>query len=100
MPLIPLSIKAAEWRAGFDAGTTDTVAAARSIRAPLLAIVDGNDERMPEEVARRIVDAHPGPNQLWVAPGAHHVAAILNPKWERVVLGFLESNGIYARRGN
>jgi len=94
LPIIPLSIKVAEWRAGFDADAIDAVAAARRIRAPLLAIVDGNDERMPEKVVRRILDAHPGPNKLWVVPGADHVGAILHPDWNAVVLGFLDANGI------
>ena len=94
VPIIPLSIKFAEWRAGFDADTIDAVAAARPIHAPLLAIVDGNDERMPEAVVRRIVDAHPGPNRLWVVPGADHVGAILHSDWNAVVSGFLDANGI------
>ncbi len=94
VPIIPLSIMAAEWRAGFDADAIDTVEAARRIDAPLLAIVDGLDERMPEPVIRRIVDAHPGRNELWVASGVGHVGAILHPDWENVVLGFLGKNGI------
>ena len=93
-PLVPLSIALAEWRAGFDADDVDAVAAARSIRAPLLAIVDGADERMPEPVVRRIFDAHHGPRQLWVAPGAGHVAASLHPDYWTVLTGFLAENGL------
>ena len=93
-PIIPLSILAAEWRGGFDADAIDTVEAARRIGAPLLAIVDGLDERMPEAVVRRIVDAHPGPNELWVASGVHHVGAFFHPDWKQVVVGFLERSGI------
>ncbi len=89
LPLIPLSIAVAEWRAGFDADTIDCVAAARRIRAPLLAIVDGADPRMPEPVVRRIVDAHAGPHRLWVAPGAGHVGAFFDRGWAGVVGGFL-----------
>ncbi len=94
VPIIPLSIKAAELRAGFDADAIDTVAAARRIDAPILAIVDGEDPRMPEAVVRRIVDAHAGPNRLWVADGVNHVGAILHPDWKKTVLGFLDENGI------
>lgn len=94
VPIIPLSIMAAEWRAGFDADEIDTVEAARRFDAPLLAIVDGLDERMPEEVVRRIVDAHAGPNELWVASGVDHVGAILHPDWNGVVLGFLDEHGV------
>jgi pimeloyl-ACP methyl ester carboxylesterase len=94
VPLIPLTIRAAEWRADFDAEAIDSVAAARRIKAPLLAIVDGEDERMPESVVRRIVDAHPSPNRLWIASGVDHVGAILNPNWKKVVLGFLDEHGI------
>ncbi len=94
VPLIPLSIRVAEWRAGFSADDIDCVAAARRIRAPLLAIVDGADERMPEPVVRRVVEAHAGRHRLWVAPGAPHVGAILDPSWERQVVGFLEEQGL------
>lgn len=94
VPLIPLTVGFAEWRADFDADDIDAVAAAGRIRAPLLAIVDGNDERMPETVVRRIIDAHGGPNQLWVASGVGHAGAILHPDWERTVLEFLGAAGI------
>lgn len=93
VPLIPLAIQGAEWMAGFDADDIDAVAAASRIRAPLLAIVDGNDRRMPEPVVRRIVDAHGGPHRLWVASGVGHVGAIYHRDWRTVVLGFLEAHG-------
>jgi alpha-beta hydrolase superfamily lysophospholipase len=94
VPIIPLAIKASEWRAGFDADSIDCVAAARRIHAPLLAIVDGDDPRMTEPVVRRIVDAHPGPHRLWVAAGADHVGAIFNPDYRKTVTGFLVENGL------
>jgi pimeloyl-ACP methyl ester carboxylesterase len=94
VPIIPMAIRFAEWRADFDADTIDAVDAARRIHAPLLAIVDGEDDRMPEPVVRRIVEAHPGPNQLWVAAGVGHVGAIFHPEWRKVVLGFLDEQGI------
>lgn len=93
LPLVPLSIAIAEWRAGFDADQVDAVAAARSFRAPLLLIADGADDRMPEAVVRRILDAHPGPKALWVAEGAPHVGAILSPQYWPRVLGFLADSG-------
>jgi uncharacterized protein len=94
VPLIPVAIAITEWRADFRADDVDCVAAARRIRAPLLAIVDGNDARMTEEIVRRIYDAHPGPKALWVAAGAYHVGAILRPEhWPRI-LSFLETNGL------
>ena len=94
VPIIPLAIRAAEWRAGFDADQIDCVAAARRIRAPLLAIVDGDDPRMTEAIVRRVYDAHPGPKRLWVAPGAPHVGAIRHPDYRRQVAGFLDENGL------
>ena len=94
VPVIPIAIALAGWRAGFDPDEVDAVAAARRLRAPLLAIVDGADPRMPEAVVRRILDAHPGPKRFWVAPGAGHVGASLNPDYWPVVLGFLEENGV------
>jgi pimeloyl-ACP methyl ester carboxylesterase len=92
VPVIPLSINAAEWRAGFDADSIDAVAAAAQIEAPLLAIVDGEDARMPESVVRRVVEAHRGSHKLWVAPGVEHVGAIFLPEWESVVFGFLNEH--------
>jgi len=94
VPVIPLAIAFAGWRAGFDPGEVDAVAAARRLRAPLLAIVDGADDRMPEPVVRRVLDAHPGPKQLWVAPGAGHVGASLTAPYWPVVLGFLDRSGL------
>jgi hypothetical protein len=94
VPVIPIAIAFAGWRAGFDPDEVDAVAAARRLRAPLLAIVDGADDRMPEPVVRRVLDAHPGPKRLWVAPGAEHVGASLNPGYWPVVLGFLAENGV------
>jgi uncharacterized protein len=86
MPLIPMSIACAELRGGFDADEVDAVAAARRIRAPLLLIADGDDQRMPEGVVRHVYDAHPGPKALWVAPGMPHVSARLHPEyWPRVL---------------
>ncbi len=93
-PLIPIAIQLAEWRAGFRADDADAVAAARRIHAPLLAIADGDDPRMPEAMVRRVYDAHPGPKRFWLAPGAHHVgAAALDEYWPQV-RGFLEENGL------
>lgn len=94
LPLVPVTVALAEWRGGFDADDADVVAAARRLRAPLLAIVDGADPRMPEAVVRRVVAAHPGPAELWVAPGAPHVGAELSPQYWPTVLGFLERHGL------
>ena len=93
-PIIPIAVAFAGWRAGFDPDDVDAVAAARRLRAPLLAIVDGADDQMPEAVVRRIIDAHPGPKRLWVAEGAGHVGASLIVGYWPVVFGFLEENGI------
>jgi pimeloyl-ACP methyl ester carboxylesterase len=94
VPIIPITIAIAEWRAGFRADDVDAVKASASFAAPLLAIADGADARMPEEMVRRVADAHTGPHQLWVAPGAEHVGAILHPDYWRVVLAFLDAAGI------
>lgn len=93
-PIIPLAIAAAEWRAGFDADAIDCVAAAQRIEAPFLAIADGLDRRMPEEVVSRIVDAHDGSHRLWVAGGVDHVGAFYHPDWEATILGFLDDSGL------
>ena len=93
-PIIPVAIRFTEWRAGFDADAVDAVAASARFRAPLLAIVDGLDARMPEAVVARIVAAHQGPKRLWVAEGVDHVGAIFHPDYRRVVTTFLEENGL------
>jgi pimeloyl-ACP methyl ester carboxylesterase len=93
-PLVPAAIRVAEWRAGFDADDVDTVAAARSVGAALLLIVDGHDPRMPETVVRRVFDAHPGPKRLWVAEGAPHSGASRVPGYWETVLAFLEDAGV------
>jgi pimeloyl-ACP methyl ester carboxylesterase len=93
VPIIPLAIRAAEWRAGFDADDIDAVAAARRIRAPLLAIVDGADPRMTADIVTRVVDAHPGPKRLWIAGGVDHVGAFYHPDYRKEVVGFLDANG-------
>jgi pimeloyl-ACP methyl ester carboxylesterase len=93
VPIIPITIALAEWRAGFRADDVDAVAASAALRAPLLAIADGADPRMPEAVVRRVAGAHAGPHQVWVAPGAGHVGAVLHPDYWRVVLSFLDAAG-------
>lgn len=94
VPLGRLALAIAGWRAGFDADEIDLVRAAARLRAPLLAIVDGDDPRMPEAVVRRVLEAHPGPKRIWVAPGAPHVGAVLHPDYWRQVEGFLEAHGL------
>jgi uncharacterized protein len=93
-PLTPLAIAFAEWRAGFRADDVDLVAAAARTHAALLAIADGDDDRMPPEVVRRVYDAHPGPKQFWIAPGAGHVGASGLGEYWGVVIGFLEKQGL------
>jgi pimeloyl-ACP methyl ester carboxylesterase len=93
VPIIPITIAVAEWRAGFRADDVDAVAASAAFSAPLLAIADGADPRMPETVVRRVADAHAGPHEVWVAPGAEHVGAVLHPDYWRVVLSFLDAAG-------
>ena len=93
-PLVPAAIAVAEWRAGFDADEVSAVEAAQRVRGALLLIVDGDDPRMPEAVAHRVYDAHPGPKRLWTAPGAPHSGAADAPGYWDTVLGFLEANGL------
>ena len=93
VPLIPITIGFAELWGGFDADSVDAVDAARRVRAPLFAIADGADPRMPESVVRKIYDAHPGPKQLWIAPGMPHVSARLLPDYWPRVTAFIERYG-------
>jgi pimeloyl-ACP methyl ester carboxylesterase len=93
-PLGRLALAIAGWRAGFDPDEVDLVRAAAGLRAPLFTIVDGDDPRMPEAVVRRVYDAHAGPKEIWVAPGAPHVGAILHPDYWTRVIGFFDANGV------
>ena len=94
VPIGRLALGVAGWRAGFDPDDVDLVKASARLRAPLLTIVDGDDPRMPEAVVRRVFQAHPGPAQMWVAPGVGHVGAVLRPDYWTQVTGFLEANGL------
>jgi uncharacterized protein len=94
LPLIPLTIAVAEWRAGFDADDGDAVAAAGRFQAPLLAIADGGDPRMPEAVVRRVFAAHHGPGRLWLAAGVGHVGAIERSDYPAEIRAFLDENGL------
>lgn len=90
LPLIPLTIRVAEWRAGFDADAADCVAAAARVPAALLLIAGGADTRMPVAVVQRVAAAHRGRTELWVVPGAGHAqAAAATDYWPRV-LAFLD----------
>ena len=93
-PLIPTAIAFAELWADFDADAVDAVAAARRVRAPLFAIADGDDPRMPEAVVRRVYDAHPGPKRFWVAAGVGHVGAVQLADYPQRVLAFLDESGV------
>jgi len=93
-PPVPIAVTFAGLWGGFDPDDVDSLAAARALQAPLFLIVDGADDRMPEAVVRRIYDAHPGPKDIWVAPGAPHVGARLRADYWPRVLGFLERHGL------
>jgi uncharacterized protein len=94
LPIARISIAFAEIAAHFDADRVDAVTAARDIHAPLLAIADGADVRMPEAVVRKIADAHPGPTRVWVVPGAGHLGAMADTDYGRQIEGFLTENGL------
>jgi uncharacterized protein len=94
LPIASTALAFAEISASFDADHVDAVAAARELKAPLLAIADGDDRRMPEAVVRRIVDAHPGPKRFWVVPGAGHLGAMADASYDRTIEGFLAENGL------
>lgn len=93
-PLTSAAIAIAERRAGFRADAVNTVEAARRMHGALLVIADGEDERMPEAVCRRVLDAHPGLKRFWIAPGAPHSGAGNAPGYWETVLDFLEACGV------
>ena len=90
LPFVPLSVAFAEWRGRFDADEVDAVAAARGLGAPLLVIMDGADDWVPESMVRRVWEAHGGTRRLWTASGAPHAYAVTHPGYWPEVLRFLD----------
>ena len=93
VPFSASAIAVAEAYAGFDADHVDVAAAAGTLQAPLLAIVDEEDVWVPAASVRRIFDSHPGPKRFWVAPAQHAEAASL-PEYERVLFAFFQEHGL------
>lgn len=63
----------------------------RHVRTRQSELID--DPRMPEAVVRRIYDARPGPERLWVGPGGDNVGAIALPDYCPHVRSFVEEHG-------
>jgi pimeloyl-ACP methyl ester carboxylesterase len=94
LPIGRIAIFFAEVWGGFDADRVDAIEAARQLHMPLMLLAGGADPRMPEAVVRRIYDAHPGPKEVWVVPGADHVGARLDADYDRRLDAFLKRNGL------
>ena len=75
---------------GFKATDVSPMKAVAARPFPILLICGTRDHTIPCHHSKRILEAAPGPKQLWVVPGAGHVAALSKSpaEFERRVLAF------------
>ena len=75
---IELAVDLAGERAAFDPSAADSLAAAASSRAPLLAIHGTSDRKLPASFSGRLVDAAPGA-RLELVDGCTHKSIMRSP---------------------
>ena len=57
---------------------------------PLLFVAGAADEVVPPEHSRRLLAAAGGRSELWLAPGASHIATFSSPLWRLRLIAWLE----------
>jgi pimeloyl-ACP methyl ester carboxylesterase len=92
-PMIARAFRVAEERGRFDVASVSPVAAAASLRIPVLLIHGADDRDTLPEHSRRILSALKGPKQLLLVPKAGHNQSLNSPvawneidRWLSVVL--------------
>ena len=70
--LRPLAFKLAGWRTGFDPSSVRPIEAMGRIRVPVLIVHGTDDQVVPIEHSRDLVDAAAGPARLVALPGQGH----------------------------
>ena len=83
--LIARAFRLAEERGRFDVGSVSTVAAAKSLRIPVLLIHGADDVDTSPEHSRRILSALAGPKRLLLVPHAGHNQSLNSPAaWDEI----------------
>lgn len=78
------AIRIAETEASFRADDDSPVAAASSIRIPVILVHGAKDGETPPAHSERIDRALAGPHQLVLVPGAHHNEALTPGAWAAI----------------
>ena len=62
----------------------------RNFHGPIVVLVGGEDQVVPEKFGRRLYDGYDGPKRLWEFPGANHGTVTLQtPETWRTIFAFL-----------
>jgi len=77
---------------GVPLSSLDPARAVRMLRCPLMIIHGAEDLSIPVSHARELHAAAAGPKELWIVPGAGHVASVdqAGAEYPRRVMAFLE----------
>lgn len=76
--LLPLIQLYGSWLGGIDVPSVQPVASVTRLGTrPLLLIHGGDDQAVPPDNSRRLFEAASGPKELWIVPGAAHVASTI-----------------------
>jgi pimeloyl-ACP methyl ester carboxylesterase len=78
------AFRIAEAEGHFRADDVSPVAAAASVRLPVLLIHGADDRETPPSHSQRIFAALPGPKKLVLVPGAHHNDTLTPATWSAI----------------
>ncbi|QIL46424.1 alpha/beta hydrolase [Vagococcus coleopterorum] len=90
-PLIPVTSKYTEMRAGYNFKEASAVKQLEKNQLPILFIHGDKDDFVPTDMVYPLYDAAKGPKELYLVPGAKHAEAFKTDpkKYEEVVNTFL-----------
>lgn len=71
-PIIPIASLLCKWRYGWTFGEASALKQVSRCRRPMLFIHGTGDDFVPTRMVQPLYAAHPGPKELWLAPGATH----------------------------
>lgn len=74
-PLLPLASWMCDVRFGWNFTEASALEAVKHCQRPMLFIHGTADDYVPTAMVHPLYAAHPGPKQLWLAPGAAHAEA-------------------------
>lgn len=81
---IARAFRLAEQQGHFDVDAVSPVAAARTIRIPVLLVHGAADADTPPDHSRRVLAALSGPKRLILVPGAGHNASLRGEVWDDI----------------